>query len=118
MCPYRQYGRVFIMAQYDDTQIGKFMQASLPRLSYHLDFLLANPDIMIQFGFTKKAEPPKNVLPHAYIKFLGMTVHDFLVYTVQFSFFSGVVINHYGLLKHLDYTVTTCALFPLCLYIL
>lgn len=70
-CPYPMYSRVFIMAQYDDTQIGQFMQESLPRLTYHLDFLLKNPDIKIQFGFTKKAAPPKNVLPHAYIKFLG-----------------------------------------------
>lgn len=70
-CPYPTYSRVFIMAQYDDTQIGQFMQESLPRLVYHLDFLLANPDIKIQFGFTKKAAPPKNVLPHAYVKFLG-----------------------------------------------
>ena len=81
-CPYPTYSRVFIMAQYDDTQIGQFMQESLPRLTYHLDFLLSNPDIKIQFGFTKKAAPPKNVLPHAYIKFLGANAHYFFMYSV------------------------------------
>ena len=81
-CPYPTYSRVFIMAQYDDTQIGQFMQESLPRLTYHLDFLLSNPDIKIQFGFTKKAAPPKNVLPHAYIKFLGANAHYFFIYSV------------------------------------
>lgn len=71
-CPFPKYDRVFVMAQYDDTQIGQFMQESLPRLVYHLDFLLANPDIKIQFGFTKKDNPPISVLPHTYINFLGM----------------------------------------------
>ena len=70
-CPYVKYDRVFAMAQYDDTQIGQFMQESLPRLVYHLDFLLANPDIKIQFGFTKKPILPTSVLPHTYFTFLG-----------------------------------------------
>ena len=71
-CPFPKYDRVFVMAQYDDTQIGQFMQEALPRLVYHLDFLLANPDIKIQFGFTKKDKPPISVLPHTYINYLGM----------------------------------------------
>jgi hypothetical protein len=97
MCPYPKYSRVFIMAQYDDTQIGQFMQESLPRLTYHLDFLLANPDIKIQFGFTKKAAPPKNVLPHAYIAFLGKKINDFLV--CNFQLFRGVISNRFGLFE-------------------
>jgi hypothetical protein len=119
MCPYPKYSRVFIMAQYDDTQIGQFMQESLPRLTYHLDFLLANPDIKIQFGFTKKAAPPKNVLPHAYIKFLGTNIHDFFVCNFQLN--SGVL--SLIVTDFLNVTVyfqrrLACNLFPLRLYTL
>ena len=72
MCPYEQYNRVFVMAQYDDTQIGQFMQESLPKLVYHLEFLLANPDIKILYGFTKKPSVPAFVLPFYYFKWLGL----------------------------------------------
>jgi hypothetical protein len=102
-CPYPQYSSVFIMAQYDDTQIGQFMQESLPRLAYHLDFLLANPDIKIQFGFTKKTAPPKSVLPHAYINFLGTNVHNFLLCSVFIFHFSVMLSYHYSL--RTSYTV-------------
>jgi hypothetical protein len=71
-CPFPVHNRVFVMAQYDDGQIGQFMQESLPKLVYHYEFLKANPDIKIQFGFSKKDELATFVLPHFYFKWLGM----------------------------------------------
>jgi Glycosyltransferase 61 len=72
-CPFPRYKRVFAMAQYDDGQIGQFIQESLPKLVYHLDFLRANPDVKIQFGFSKKPSVPVFVLPHLYFKWLGLS---------------------------------------------
>lgn len=71
-CPYPKLGRVFVMTQYDDTQIGQFMQEALPKLVYHLDFLLANPDVKIHYGFTKQPTVPQWVLPHNYFAALGL----------------------------------------------
>lgn len=71
-CPYPIYDRVFVLTQYDDTQIGQFLQESLPKLVYHLDFILANPDIRIQYGFTKKRKLPLFVLPHLVFQWLGV----------------------------------------------
>ena len=71
-CPFPVHNRVFVIAQYDDGQIGQFMQESLPKLVYHYEFLKANPDIKIQFGFSKKDELVSFVLPHYYFKWLGM----------------------------------------------
>ena len=64
--------RVFIMTQYDDTQIGQFILEALPKLVYHLPFLLANPDIKIHYGFTKQPTLPNFVLPHLFFKWLGV----------------------------------------------
>jgi hypothetical protein len=63
-CPYPIYDNVFILTQYDDTQIGQFMQEALPKLIYHLDFLYKNPSYKIHYGFTKQPTVPKFVLPH------------------------------------------------------
>lgn len=71
-CPLPHVQRVFVLTQYDDTQIGQFMQEALPKLVFHLDFLLANPDIKIHFGFTKQPTVPDYVLPHIYFNFLGL----------------------------------------------
>lgn len=71
-CPYAKVGKVFIMTQYDDTQIGQFMQEALPKLIYHLDFLYANPDIHIHFGFTKRPTVPAFVLPHHFFRWLKL----------------------------------------------
>jgi len=71
-CPLPRHQRVFVLTQYDDTQIGQFMQEALPKLVFHLDFLLANPDIKIHFGFTKQPTVPDYVLPHMYFNFLGL----------------------------------------------
>eukprot|EP00605_Chrysophyceae_sp_TOSAG23-4_P002347 GSChrysophyteH1.ASY1.ANO1.2595.1 assembled CDS len=61
------------MCQYDDTQIGQFVLEALPKLIYHLDFIYANPDMKIQFGFTKKVDKmPKYVLPHNIFNWLGL----------------------------------------------
>ena len=74
ICPFPVHNRVFVMTQYDDGQIGQFMQESLPKLLYHYEFLKANPDIKIQFGFSKKEEGKQAifVLPHFYFSWLGM----------------------------------------------
>lgn len=71
-CPYPKHERVFVLTQYDDTQIGQFMQENLPKLIYHLDFLKANPDVKIHFGFTKRASLPTFVLPHHFFNWLGL----------------------------------------------
>jgi hypothetical protein len=52
-CPYPKHERVFVMTQYDDTQIGQFVLEDLPKLFQHLDFLRQNPDVKIHFGFNK-----------------------------------------------------------------
>ena len=71
-CPYQVYDKVFIMTQYDDTQIGQFMMEVFPKFVLHSEFLLANPDIKIHFGFTKQPTVPAFVLPHNYISWLGL----------------------------------------------
>jgi hypothetical protein len=63
-CPYPVYENVFILTQYDDTQIGQFMQEALPKLIYNLEFLYQNPTYKIHYGFTKQLTVPKFVLPH------------------------------------------------------
>lgn len=72
LCPYKTFSKVFLMSQYDDTQIGQFMMESFPRLVFHLEYLRANPDIKIHFGFTKQPTVPKFVLPHIFINWLGL----------------------------------------------
>lgn len=72
-CPYPVQDRVFVLTQYDDTQIGQFMQESLPKLVYHYEFLRKNPDIKIHYGFTKQPRVPDFVLPHFFFDFLGLT---------------------------------------------
>mmetsp|Transcript_4078 Transcript_4078/g.4208 ORF Transcript_4078/g.4208 Transcript_4078/m.4208 type:complete len:524 (-) Transcript_4078:169-1740(-) len=71
-CAFPVYDKVFVMTQYDDTQIGQFLQESLPKLVYHLDFILANPDMKIQYGFTKRMKLPSVVLPHQVFQWLGI----------------------------------------------
>ncbi len=71
-CPYHTLNRVFVMTQYDDTQIGQFMQEALPKLVFHLDFLRANPDVKIHYGFTKQPTVPNYVLPHIFFSALGL----------------------------------------------
>ena len=71
-CPVPVYERVFVMTQYDDTQIGQFMQEALPKLIFHLDFLLANPDVKIHYGFTKQRILPSSVLPHIFFETVGL----------------------------------------------
>ena len=71
-CPHRKIQRLFVMTQYDDTQIGQFMQEALPKLIYNLDFLYANPDVMIHYGFSKRDVLPDFVLPHWFFRWLGL----------------------------------------------
>jgi hypothetical protein len=71
-CPYPKLDRVFVMTQYDDTQIGQFILEALPKLVYHLDFLRANPDVRIHFGFSKLPELPSFVLPQLIFRWLGL----------------------------------------------
>jgi hypothetical protein len=71
-CPYPVYEKVFIMTQYDDTQIGQFMQEALPKLIYHLEFLWQHPEYKIHYGFTKKPTVPNFVLPHHFFAAFGL----------------------------------------------
>ena len=72
-CPFRTYNRVFVLTQYDDTQIGQFVQEALPKLIYQYDFIKANPDIKIHFGFTKRSSLPDFVIPHLIFNWLGLS---------------------------------------------
>jgi len=71
-CRHIVYEKIFVMSQYDDTQIGQFHLEALPRLVYHLDLLYANPEMKIHFGFTKQKTVPKYVLPHNILHWLGL----------------------------------------------
>lgn len=71
-CPLRKYQKVFIGSQYDDTQIGQFILEDLPKIVFHLDYLKANPEVKIHYGFSKLDELPKFVLPQLYFKWLGL----------------------------------------------
>jgi len=46
--------RVFVVAEVDDTYVYHIHLEIMPRLIYHLDFLLANPDIKILVGCDSK----------------------------------------------------------------
>jgi hypothetical protein len=73
-CPFPMHDRVFIVTSYDDTQIGQFIQEALPKLVYHLDFIRANPDIKLHYGFSKLLDQlPKFVLPHLIFQWLGLS---------------------------------------------
>ena len=72
-CPFPIHDRVFIVTSYDDTQIGQFIQEALPKLVYHLDFILANKDIKLHYGFSKLLDQlPTFVLPHMIFEWLGV----------------------------------------------
>lgn len=71
-CPYPKYDRVFVMTQYDDTQIGQYMQEAFPKFIYHLDYLQKHPEVKIHFGFTKQPKLPNFVLPHNFFDYFGM----------------------------------------------
>lgn len=71
-CPFRRYDRVFIMTQYDDTQIGQFILEAMPKLIYHLNWLRNNPDVKIHYGFSKLPTLPPSVLPNGYLDWLGL----------------------------------------------
>ena len=73
-CPFPMHDRVFVVTSYDDTQIGQFIQEALPKLVYHLDFIRANPDIKLHYGFSKLLDQlPKFVLPHLVFQWLGLS---------------------------------------------
>jgi hypothetical protein len=71
-CPYKQYDKVFVMTQYDDTQIGQFILEALPKLVYHLEYIKANKDVRIHYGFSKLPELPSFVLPNLFLNWLGI----------------------------------------------
>lgn len=72
-CPLPHYKQIFLGSQYDDTQIGQFILEALPKLVYHLDFIYANPEMKIHYGFTKKDVLPAFVLPHNIFAWLGLS---------------------------------------------
>jgi hypothetical protein len=71
-CPFRKYDKVFVMTQYDDTQIGQFILEALPKLVYNLEFIKANKDMKIHYGFSKLSELPPFVLPNLFLDWLGV----------------------------------------------
>ena len=71
-CPYPMHEKIFVLTQYDDTQIGQFILEDLPKLIHNLDYLYANPDVKIHYGFTKKEVLPSWVVPHTYFHWLGL----------------------------------------------
>jgi hypothetical protein len=73
LCPYPMYDQVFVMTQYDDTQIGQYILEALPKLIFHLEFVKTNPNFKIHFGFTKQPTLPPFVVPHVYFNWLGLT---------------------------------------------
>ena len=46
--------RVFVVSEVDDTYVYHIHVEIMPRITYHLEFLLANPDIKILFGCDSK----------------------------------------------------------------
>lgn len=72
LCPFHMYNKIFVATQYDDTQIGQFILEAMPKIVFHLDYLLDNPDVAIHYGFTKKPTVPNFVLPHNYFKWFGL----------------------------------------------
>ena len=71
-CPYPRYDKVFVLTQYDDTQIGQFMQENFPKLIFHLEYLQQHPEVKIHFGFTKRDILPSYVLPHNFFAYFGL----------------------------------------------
>ena len=71
-CKVPTFDKIFVGSQYDDTQIGQFMTEDLPKIVYNLDFIKANPDMKIHFGFTKRDVLPTYVLPHNIFNWLGL----------------------------------------------
>jgi hypothetical protein len=71
-CPFKHYDKVFVMTQYDDTQIGQFILEALPKLVYHLDYIRSNKDVKIHYGFSKLPELPPFVLPNLFLNWLGV----------------------------------------------
>lgn len=60
-------------SQLDDTKFGSFLLETLPRLVFHLDFLMRNPTVRIHYGFTKKEDLPTSVIPHTFLSWLGLS---------------------------------------------
>ena len=71
-CEVPVYDQIFVGSQYDDTQIGQFLTEDLPKIVYNLDFIKANPNMKIHFGFTKRDVLPTYVLPHNIFRWLGL----------------------------------------------
>jgi hypothetical protein len=65
------YDTVFVSTQWDDTQIGQFMLEGIPKVVWHLDFLLKNPDIKIHYGLAN-AGLPSFLMSHYLFATLGL----------------------------------------------
>ena len=51
-----RYKRVFVVNEVDDTYVYHIHVEIMARIVYHLDFLLANPDVRIMFGCDSKGK--------------------------------------------------------------
>ena len=74
-CPFITYDRVFVVTQYEDANTVNFFLEVIPKVVYHLEFLLDNPDIKIHYGFKKRdtAFPEyQNNVPQKIFDWLGL----------------------------------------------
>jgi hypothetical protein len=73
-CQYPRIDRVFVMSQFEDFHPGRFLTESLPRLVYHLDYVLSNYNMAIHFGFSTKSHVwPLHPKVLSYLDWLGLT---------------------------------------------
>lgn len=71
-CPFVSYDRVFVVTQYNDADTVHFFLEVIPKVLYHLDFLLDNPDIKIHYGSSKKDNSPIMQVPQMIFDWLGL----------------------------------------------
>ena len=74
-CPFVTYDRVFVVTQYEDANTVNFFLEVIPKVVYHLEFLLEHPDIKIHYGFKKRdtAFPEsQNQVPQKIFDWLGL----------------------------------------------
>jgi hypothetical protein len=70
-CKYPRIDRVFVMSQFEDSLFDRFLTESLPRLVYHLDYVLSNYNVAIHFGSPENMLLSRRVL--AYLSWLGLS---------------------------------------------
>ena len=70
-CRYPLFDRVFVFTQYNSVYFGTFILESLPRLVLHLDYVLANHNMAIHFGWSRNSN--MHTMTNAYLHWLGLS---------------------------------------------